>query len=145
MKINKLSTAGKVGILASIVVILSLFLPWVSVNVELLNMHELYDGLRIYDLEDFKYNLFPIIVMILGILSVFYFLLDTKSSASVSAVIGIALGVAIVAMSYLTYSELSKLAFDFGGFVIVTVEMSYGLLAALIGGAVVILASLMRK
>jgi len=145
MEINKVNKMEKIGILASIVVIVSLLLSWIVVNIDLVGISETYTGFQLFELENFDYNLFPMIVMILGVLSVLYFYMDVKISDSASALIGIALGLGIVVLSYLTYNDLSNFAFNIGGVEIVTVNMGFGLLAAIIGGAVIIVTAVMKK
>ena len=134
-----------VGILASILVIVSLFIAWVTVNIPLIDASDAYTGLQIYDLENFDYNLFPIVVAILGALSVLVFLFNNKKNADVSALIGIVLGLGVVVLSYMTYDKLTESAVSFGTYDLITIDMSFGLVAALIGGVLIIITSLMDR
>lgn len=145
MEIKEVSMIGKVGILGAIIVIVSLLLPWIVVNVDLLSISEPYSGFQIFEFENFDYNLFPIIVMILAALSILYFYLDVKTDNNTSAIVGIALGLGVVILSYLTYDNLTSFGFSFGGLEVVVVSMGYGLYATLIGGAAIIVAAVLNK
>lgn len=126
--VKRLGAASIVGAVLSLVAILSIFLPWATGT-----FFDVTDGsitgIDIFGdyYENFSYWMFPLLVTILGFISLVTFTAAPKGNVTILALFLI--GIAIIACTYVTFWKFEDFTDS------LNLEMAYGMYVAFIAGA----------
>jgi len=128
-----MSNIKAIGIMAAVIVIISLFLPWMVGTAEIFGVTDSTDftGTDIYNEGDQEYRSYPAFAAIAAVLFGALMLIDKRGLPS--AIVGMVLGLAVIISCMLTYQSLSEYGFDYLG-ATYEVSMGYGMILAIIGG-----------
>ena len=123
MKMNfKMSYIGLIALIGAVLAIASVFLSWVSI--EVINWE--ISGWGLFDeTKGFDQYLYPIIVLVLGIVAAVLAMLEfAGKGCTITRIIMLVVGVLIAVFGFLTYDAFTE---GFPDFIADTTHMGYGL------------------
>jgi hypothetical protein len=122
------------GMVAAVLVLGSLMLPWMSVTIDPVvgdTVTDSFTGLEIYEDQDSDARFYPVLAIVASALSLllFYF----HRGDAIFTILGVLVGLAVVASALLVYNDFLQLEGS-NTFFTTTVSMAYGMYLAIIGG-----------
>ncbi|MFA7341855.1 MAG: hypothetical protein WCY65_01615 [Candidatus Methanomethylophilaceae archaeon] len=144
MKAEGMQKAQMLGMVAAVLVLMSLLLPWMDMTVDVLGVASTtpYTGLDIYQEGDQDVRIYPVLAIVSSALAILLFHFHRRGTAH--TLVGIVLGSVTVASSLMVYWKF--LEYEASSFMhTITVSISYGMMLAMVAGAAIAIAAVWDK
>jgi len=135
----KMSYIGLIALIGAVLAIASVFLNWIVVDAGFLGNGSA-TGWDITDWNNFDQSLYPMIVLILGIVAIVLAMLEFLGTGSqITRIIMLLLGVLVIVLGFLTYNG----CVDYFGLFGEILDMGYGLYFEFAAGVALIIAPIL--